>query len=245
MEEKEQELIRLQKYMAECGVASRRKAEQMMLARRVKVNGIIIDELGFKIDPKQVTVTVDDEPISPEKEKCYLMLNKPMGYITSACDQFDRPTVLDLVKDQIKERVFPVGRLDYETEGLLLLTNDGDLAFHLTHPTQHVSKTYLVIIKGDVKPNAILQLRRGVKIGDYVTKPAEVEIVDKAKKGFTAIEVTISEGKNRQVRRMFEAVGYDIYYLQRTAVGIVSLGNLAVGKFRHLTAHEINCLRHL
>lgn len=245
MEEKEPKLIRLQKYMAECGVASRRKSEQIMLERRVKVDGIVVDELGFKIDPHAVTVTVDDRVISPEKTKCYIMLNKPMGYITSASDEFDRPTVMDLVKDQIKERIYPVGRLDYETEGLLLLTNDGDLAYHLTHPTQHVSKTYLVIIKGDIKSGAIMQLRRGVSIGDYVTKPAQVEIVDKAKKGFTAVEVTISEGKNRQVRRMFEAVGYDIYYLQRTAVSVVSLGNLPVGKFRHLTAHEINCLKHL
>ena len=137
MQEEERNLVRLQKFMASCGVASRRKAEQLMLERRVKVDGIIIDELGFKIDPKAVTVKVDDEVISLEREKCYIMLNKPMGYISSSSDQFDRPTVLDLIKGEIKERVFSVGRLDYETEGLLILTNDGDLAFHLTHPTQH------------------------------------------------------------------------------------------------------------
>jgi len=245
MQEEERNLVRLQKFMASCGVASRRKAEQLMLERRVKVDGIIIDELGFKIDPKAVTVKVDDEVISLEREKCYIMLNKPMGYISSSSDQFDRPTVLDLIKGEIKERVFSVGRLDYETEGLLILTNDGDLAFHLTHPTQHVKKTYLVIIKGDMKPGAITQLRRGVKIDDYVTAPADVELVEKAKRGYTSIEITISEGKNRQVRRMLEVVGYEVHYLQRIAIGQVTLGNLPVGKFRHLTAHEINCLKFL
>ena len=240
--EKAAEGMRLQKYIASCGIAARRKAEDMIVAGRVTVNGQTVRELGTKVFPED-RVTVDGTPIEPVQTKYYIMLNKPAGYITSSEDERGRATVMDLVKGDIPVKLHSVGRLDYDTDGLLFLTNDGDFTYRLTHPRHEVKKKYLVILRGDITVTALCALRRGVKIDDYVTAPAEAELVDVAAKGYSSVEVTIHEGKNRQVRRMFEALGYDISYLQRLSVGNVSLGNLKIGKWRHLTSHEINCLK--
>jgi 23S rRNA pseudouridine2605 synthase len=169
------------------------------------------------------------------------MLNKPVGYVSTVKDQFDRPTVMDIIKKDISARMFPVGRLDYDTEGLLLLTNDGDFTYRVTHPKFHMDKTYIATIKGGITISGINKLRRGVKVDDYVTSPAKAEILD-AVDGRTTIKITIHEGKNRQVRKMFEAVGCKVVALQRIKIGTVELGNLPLGRWRHLTSHEVNYL---
>ena len=169
------------------------------------------------------------------------MLNKPVGYVSTAKDQFDRPTVVDLVKKDINTRIFPVGRLDYDTEGLLLMTNDGDFTYKITHPKYHVEKTYIAMIKGGMKVADMNKLRRGMRVEDYTTSPAKAEIMD-AVEGYTYVKITIHEGKNRQVRKMFETLGYTVAALQRISIGQVELGNLPLGRWRHLTSHEINCL---
>ena len=172
----------------------------------------------------------------------YIMLNKPVGYVSTAKDQFDRPTVVDLIKEDLGDvRIFPVGRLDYETEGLLLLTNDGDFTYKVTHPKFHTDKTYIATIKGGITISGINKLRNGVYIDDFKTSPAEAEILD-AVDGHTYIKITIHEGKNRQVRKMFAAIGCTVVGLQRIKIGNVELGNLPLGRWRHLTSHEVNYL---
>ncbi|MCX7715192.1 MAG: rRNA pseudouridine synthase [Clostridia bacterium] len=234
-------MVRLQKYIAMCGVASRRNAETMIENGRVKVNGVLIKELGTKIEIGADEVLVDNKPIKLASKKYYIMLNKPVGYVSTVSDQFDRPTVVDLLKDEVKTRIFPVGRLDYDTEGLLLLTNDGDFAYRVTHPKFKTDKTYIAKINGGITIKGLAMLRRGVKIEDYTTSPAEVEMLD-AQGGLTTIKITIHEGRNRQVRKMFEAVGCRVAQLQRISIGKVELGNLPLGRWRHLTSHEVNYL---
>lgn len=235
------EIVRLQKYIAMCGVASRRNAETMITDGRVKVNNVRVTELGTKVEIGADKVMVDGKPVKPTQKKYYIMLNKPAGYVSTVSDQFDRPTVLDLVKSELPARMFPVGRLDYETEGLLLLTNDGDFTYRVTHPKFHTNKTYIATIKGGITIPGLNKLRKGVKIDNYVTSPAEVEMLD-ASAGMTTFKITIHEGRNRQVRKMFEAVGCKVAYLQRISIGKVELGNLPLGRWRHLTSHEINYL---
>lgn len=235
------EIVRLQKYIAMSGAASRRAAEKMIEEGRIKVNGKIVAEQGIKVEIGCDNVTLDNKPIEVKNKNYYIMLNKPAGYVSTVSDQFDRPTVVDLVKNDINTRIFPVGRLDYETEGLLLMTNDGDFTYKITHPKHHVEKTYVAVIKGGIKITDLNRLRRGIKVEDYVTSPAQVEILD-AVDGHTYIQITIHEGKNRQVRKMFATLGYTVVGLQRTSIGQVELGNLPLGRWRHLTAHEINCL---
>lgn len=235
------EIVRLQKYMAMCGVASRRASEEIITAGRVKVNNKVVRELGTKVEIGCDDVAVDGKNIKPANKKYYIMLNKPVGYVSTAKDQFDRPTVIDLLSEEIKTRIFPVGRLDYETEGLLLLTNDGDFAYKVTHPKFHINKTYDAVLKGGISINGLAALRRGVKIEDYTASPAEVEIID-AKNGYTMVRITIHEGKNRQVRKMFEAVGSTVAELRRISIGSVELGNLPLGRWRYLTSHEISYL---
>lgn len=234
------EIVRLQKYIAMCGTASRRGAEKLIADGHVKVNNVKVTELGTKVEIGADKISVDGKPIKPVNKKYYIMLNKPVGYVSTVKDQFERPTVLDLV-NEIPSRMFPVGRLDYETEGLLLLTNDGDFTYRVTHPKFNTNKTYIAIIKGGITVSGLNQLRRGVKIDDYVTSPAEVEMLD-ASAGRTTFKITIHEGRNRQVRKMFEAVGCKVAYLQRISIGTVELGNLPLGRWRHLTSHEINYL---
>ena len=234
------ELLRLQKYIASCGVASRRAAEEMILAGRVRVNQKTISELGTKVDPDRDRVYVDGKPIRPDAKKYYIMLNKPVGYITTAKDQFERKTVLDLVQD-LDVRLYPVGRLDYDSEGLIFLTNDGDFTYFLTHPGNGVKKKYQVVVSGMVDIDTVWQLRKGVELDGRMTAPARVEIT-KQQERTTELTFVIGEGRNRQIRRMCEAVGHEVIRLRRIAVGNVVLGNLPKGKWRHLTPGELQLL---
>lgn len=231
---------RLQKVMAECGVASRRKCEEIIKNGLVKVNGHSITELGFKVDKLSDKIEVNGKKISNQQEKIYVMLNKPVGCITTAKDQFDRPTVLDLVGD-IKERIFPVGRLDYDTEGLLILTNDGELTYTITHPKHNINKTYRAVVKGKVDKSTILTFEKGIIIDNYQTKPSKLEIL-KYTKNSTLINITIHEGRNRQVRKMCSAVNHPVEKLKRISIGKIKLGNLKTGQWRFLTNDEIDYL---
>lgn len=235
------EIVRLQKYIAMSGAASRRAAEVMISEGRVSVNGERIIEQGTKVEIGCDRVSLDGKPLEIKNKKYYIMLNKPVGYVSTAKDQFDRPTVVDLVKKDINTRIFPVGRLDYDTEGLLLMTNDGDFTYKITHPKYHVEKTYIAAIRGGIKIADMAKLRRGMRVEDYTTSPAKAEILD-AVDGYTTIKITIHEGKNRQVRKMFETLGYTVAALQRISIGQVELGSLPLGRWRYLTGHEINCL---
>lgn len=239
------EIVRLQKYIAMCGVASRRNAETLISEGRVTVNGSLVREQGVKVEVGADKVTVNGKAVKPVNKQYYIMLNKPAGYVSTVKDQFDRPTVTDLLGEEIKARVFPVGRLDYETEGLLLLTNDGDFTYKITHPKHKINKTYIAVLKGGVSIKGLAQLRSGVRLDDgFVTSPAEVEMLD-ADNGHTTIKITIHEGKNRQVRRMFDAVGSKVVGLRRISVGQVELGNLPLGRWRYLTSHEVNFLKNV
>ncbi|MFE9276424.1 pseudouridine synthase [Paenibacillus glucanolyticus] len=232
---------RLQKIMAQAGVASRRKCEELILEGKVQVNGETVTELGTKADPAQDMITVSGKPIKHEK-KVYVMLNKPKGVITSASDPEGRKIVSDYLKG-IKERVYPIGRLDYDTEGLLLLTNDGEFANLLSHPKYHVPKTYLATVKGVPHGTELDKLRQGIMLEDGMTSPAEVEYkdVDPDNKQ-SVISITIHEGRNRQVRRMFDAISHPVLRLKRISYGDLLLQNLKRGLYRHLTADEINQL---
>lgn len=235
------EIVRLQKYIAMSGKASRRSAEAMITDGRIKVNDTTITELGTKVEIGADIIKLDGKIIKPEIKKYYIMLNKPTGYVSTVNDQFGRPTVIELIDEEIKSRVFPVGRLDYDTEGLLLLTNDGDFTYKVTHPKFNMDKTYIATIKGGIKISGLNALRRGITIEDYKTSPAEVEILD-AQKGVTTIKITIHEGKNRQVRKMFESVGCKVIELKRISIGNIELGTLPLGRWRYLTSHEISYL---
>ncbi|MEE0944995.1 MAG: pseudouridine synthase [Clostridia bacterium] len=235
------EIVRLQKYIAMCGIASRRKAEEMIAEGRVKVNGQKALEQGIKVEIGADKVSVDGEELSMVTKKYYIMLNKPVGYVSTVSDQFERPTVIDLLCEEIKARIFPVGRLDYDTEGLLLLTNDGDFTYRVTHPKFELGKTYIATVGAGLTVAGINALKRGVRIDDYKTSPADVEILD-ADHTATYVKITIHEGRNRQVRKMFEAVGVKVKELKRVSIGTVELGNLPLGRWRHLTAHEVNYL---
>jgi 23S rRNA pseudouridine2605 synthase len=231
---------RLQKVMAELGVASRRKCEELILQGKVSVDGQIITELGTKVDKQSSVILVEGIRITNEIKKVYLLLNKPIGYITSAKDQYDRPTVMDLISE-IKVRLYPVGRLDYDTEGLLILTNDGALTFKITHPSHNVTKTYTALVSGIVQEEAIEIFKEGVVIEDYKTAPAELEIL-KYMNNDTLVNITIHEGKNRQVRKMCDAIGHSVLRLKRISIGSLKLGDLSTGHYRHLNKEEIEYL---
>jgi len=231
-------MMRLQKYMAHCGVASRRSAEGMILDGRVKVNGEVVRELGTSISPDTDRVEVDGALIQTAADHVYVMLNKPAGYITSVKDNFGRPTALDLVR--IDRRVYPVGRLDYDSEGLILLTDDGALTHLLTHPSHEFEKRYFVETDRLLTDGELARLRDGVDIGDYVTQPAYVE----RQKGKGLI-VGIREGKNRQIRRMVEALSANVKRLRRLSIGPLELGDLKSGAWRHLTPEEVAALKAL
>ncbi|QMV44335.1 pseudouridine synthase [Cohnella cholangitidis] len=233
---------RLQKVLANAGVASRRKCEELITAGKVTVNGEVVTELGVKADPTKDVITVSGKPIKKEA-KVYLMFNKPKGVITSVSDPQGRSVVTDYMKE-IKERLYPVGRLDYDSEGLLLMTNDGDLAHKLTHPSHHVPKTYHATVERVPHGNALEKLQKGIKLEDGMTAPAEVEYHDiDPEKKFATIAITIHEGRNRQVRRMFDAINHPVTRLKRISFGGLSLGNLQRGKNRRLTAEEIKMLQ--
>ena len=215
--------MRINKYIASSGVCSRRKAEEYILEGKVLINGVVNTELGYKVKDGDVVV-VDGKQISLEENKVYIMLNKPKGYVTTSKEQFGRPSVLDIVK--VEERVYPVGRLDMDSEGLLILTNDGDFSNNIIHPTKHITKKYEVVLKENITETAIKKLENGVDIGGYVTRPAKVEKVSDKK-----ILITIGEGKNRQVRRMIEVVDNKVLNLKRIAIGGLKLDKLKSGEY--------------
>ena len=227
----------MQKYLASAGVASRRASETMIQEGRVAVNGKVIRELGTKIVPGKDQVTVDGKPVQPEEKLVYLLMNKPAGYITTAKDTHNRPTVLDLVAD-VPYRVFPVGRLDYETEGLLLLTNDGEFAYRMTHPKFKMMKTYVAVVQGVLTPERLDMLQNGVQLEDGRTGPAKVRILRKENHK-TVVEISIHEGKNRQVRRMFKAVKNPVLELKRISVGTLTLKGVNLGEYRYLNDDEL------
>lgn len=233
---------RLQKVLAQAGIASRRKCEEYILAGRVQVNDETVTTLGVKVDPAVDAIKVDGRPINREQMQ-YLLFNKPKGVITSATDPEGRKVVGDFIT-HIKERVYPVGRLDYDSEGLLLLTNDGQLANLLTHPSHHVPKTYHATVEGVPHGDLLDKLRQGIKLEDGMTAPADVEYVDiNPDKNETIVSITIYEGRNRQVRRMFEAIRYPVIKLKRIQFGTLQLSGLARGKYRALTKAEVEELR--
>ena len=236
--------MRLQKYMAMCGVAARRKCEEMIAAGRVTVNGRVITEMGTQVE-EQDEVLVDGVRITPEEEKRYVLYHKPAGEVTTVSDEKGRETVMDRFRD-FPVRLYPVGRLDYDSEGLLLLTNDGALAQRLTHPSCEVDKVYLARVTGNPSNETIDRLRRGVYMeGDERrTYPADVRVV-RDESLFSDILVTIHEGRNRQVRRMFDAVGHKVLLLRRVRFGPLELGNLRRGEWRELTAQEVELLHRL
>ena len=234
--------IRLQKYLADAGVASRRKCEEYIAKGRVEVNGQVVTVPGTKINGGEM-VKVDGKEIRREHKKVYILLNKPVGYISTAKDQFSRKTVLDLT-DTVKERIYPVGRLDYDTSGLIILTNDGELTNMLTHPSHEIGKVYRAVIDGSLRDDDINRLKTGVDIEDYTTAPADVRVLRSSKKQ-SVVEITIHEGRNRQVRRMFEVLGYAVLHLKRTAIGPIAVQGLEEGKWRYLSKNEVESLKKL
>lgn len=235
------EEIRLQKYLAECGIASRRKCEEYITQGKIKVNGETITELGTKINPQKDIIEYNEKKVEREARHVYILLNKPIGYVTTAEDQFGRDTVLDLVK--IKERIVPVGRLDMYTSGALILSNDGEFVYKITHPKHEINKTYNATVKGIVKQDEIEKLRKGVDIDGYTTKPAKVKILKTdEEKDISRIEITIHEGKNRQVRKMCESIGRNVIALHRSKIGLIGVKDIPLGKWRYLSQNEVNKL---
>ncbi|MBR6765337.1 MAG: rRNA pseudouridine synthase [Clostridia bacterium] len=233
--------MRLQKYMADCGVASRRASEQLILEGRVTVNGVTVRELGTKVEEGD-TVQFDGVTLKPAKKRVYIMLYKPDKVMSTASDPEGRTTVLDLVDEKV--RLYPVGRLDYHTEGLILLVNDGDAAYHLTHPKFEIEKEYLAVIQHDISREEVLKLQSGVIIDGEKTAPAKVrvtEITDHT----TSLSVIIHEGKNRQVRRMFEAINKKVIHLTRVRHGELTLSGLKPGEYRYLTDEEIKYIENI
>ncbi len=234
-------MMRLQKYLARCGVASRRGAEELIRQGRVTVNDAVVTEMGTQVDEECDCVTFDGAVVKPEKKMVYVLLNKPVGYVTTVSDDKGRNTVMELVQD-IPVRIYPVGRLDYDTEGLLLMTNDGDLTYRVTHPKNQVEKTYIAEVTGNITMNTLTQLRSGVYLDGVKTSPAKVEVIGATQFG-TKLEITIHEGKNRQVRRMFESVGCIVKRLRRTKEAGLILGHVPLGRWRRLTESEVNMLK--
>ena len=230
---------RLQKYLSNQGVCSRRKAEEHILNGDVKVNGKVVTELGTKIDPSKDEVYFMNEKVGRSERKVYILLNKPIGYVTTTKDQFGRDTVLDLVK--VKENVLPVGRLDMYTSGALILTNDGDFIYKVTHPKYEIEKTYNVTLKGIITNEEMDKLRSGVEIEDYVSGKAKVRLlkIDK-EKNISRIEITIHEGKNREVRKMCAAIGRKVLALHRSKIENIDVKDLKLGEWRYLTKKEVN-----
>lgn len=235
--------MRLQKYMAMCGVASRRKSEEIIQEGRVKVNNKIVTELGTIVDPKTDKVSVDGKIIKMESNKIYIMINKPIGYVSSLKDEKGRRTVTDLIEG-VNERIYPVGRLDADTTGLLLLTNDGDLAYKLTHPRNNIDKKYIAIVDGIPNKSALDSLRKGVYIDGKKTSPAKVKIAKKYDED-SILDIIIHEGRNRQVKKMCEAVGHPVKKLKRVSIGEIEIGGLNVGYWRFLNDEELEYLKSL
>ena len=231
--------IRLQKYIASCGVASRRKAEKLIERGVVSVNDTVVSTQGYKVMPGD-RLTVNGEIISPEKNKVYILLNKPRGVVSTVSDEEGRKTVIDCISG-IEERLYPVGRLDYGTTGLLILSNDGDFTKFMTHPSHQVAKTYIAVADGNFDTISINRLKAGVDIGGYVTAPAKVSFVGSGYK-HNSIKITIYEGKNRQIKRKVEAVGLRVKALKRIGIGNINDARLELGDWRHLSYMELRRL---
>ncbi|TCL40056.1 23S rRNA pseudouridine2605 synthase [Anaerospora hongkongensis] len=235
---------RLQKVISQAGIASRRESEELIKAGRVKVNGVVVTELGTKVEPTRDKVAVDNKPIRTEKS-VYILLNKPRGIVTTLHDPEGRKTVASLLPD-ISERIYPVGRLDYNTEGLLLMTNDGELTHALTHPSHEIDKTYRAKVLGRPPEEKLDRLRAGIKLEDGLTAPAKVNAVEyDREKDLTTVEIVITEGRNRQVRRMFEAIGHPVRQLKRVKFAFLTLVGVRRGAYRHLEADEVETLKNI
>ena len=235
--------MRLNKYLASCGAASRRGADELIRSGRVKVNAAVVTEPGARVETDNDTVTLDGKKVTPVSKMTYIMLYKPKGCITSVRDDKGRKTVYDYLDVEVPHLV-PVGRLDYDTEGLLILTNDGELANRLTHPSGEVPKTYLVRAEGQFPEHILAKLRKGVEIDGIKTKRSKVKLLEQDEKEGKLL-VTITEGRNRQIRRMFEAVERNVVFLKRMAIGELRLGGLARGKWRYLRDEEVEYLKRL
>lgn len=234
---------RLQKVLAGAGIASRRHCEELILAGKIKVNGVVVRTLGSKVDPEKDKIEVEGKLLITEAPKIYIILNKPAGYVTTAYDPQGRPTVLDLVRDA-GARVYPVGRLDFDTEGLLLLTNDGELTYALTHPKHEVGKTYLALVQGVPGADKLKRFQKGLRLADGRTAPAKVKLM-KTVRNNAWLEITIHEGRNRQIRRMCETIGHPVLRLKRIKLGLLTLEKLEEGKYRRLTKDEVSHLKQL
>ena len=234
---------RLQKYLASSGIDSRRKCEQLILEGKVEVNGKTVLELGTKIDPEIDEVKYNGKIVKPEEEKVYILLNKPIGYVTTVKEQFGRDKIIDLVK--VNKRLVPVGRLDMYTSGAIILTNDGEFVNKLTHPKNEITKTYNVTVAGKIKEEEIKKLEKGIEIeGGYVTKPAEVKILKiDEQKNISRIQIIIHEGKNRQIRKMCKAINKKVLALHRSKIGNIGVKDLKVGTWRYLTKKEVESLK--
>ncbi|ERK30109.1 pseudouridine synthase [Clostridium intestinale] len=233
---------RLQKYMARCGVASRRKCEEFILTGKVSVNGVKILELGTKIDINTDKVYYNGNLIKPEEIKRYIMLNKPTGIITSVKDEKNRKTVIDLI--DVEERIYPIGRLDYDSSGLLLLTNDGDLYNNIIHPRKNLYKTYIAKVVGSFTNEELEKFKSGVDIGGYITAPCKISVISSDNK-YSKVKISIMEGKNRQIRKMCSAFNHEVIELKRISIGNIKLDKLEVGKWRELSAQEVDYIKTL
>ncbi len=232
--------MRINKYIASAGICSRRKADELVTNGNVKVNGAVLTSPGYEVCEGD-KVTVNGKPIDAERKKVYILLNKPIGYVTTVSDELGRATVMEMVTD-FEERLFPVGRLDYNTSGMIILTNDGEFAYKLAHPKHELPKTYRAHVAGYLSKQKCHRLINGVDIGGFKVKADSVEIVKDLPKS-TIVDITIHEGKNRQVRKMFAAVGNQVQELQRIAIGDIKIGRLSLGHYRKLTREEINKLQ--
>lgn len=235
--------MRLNKYIAECGAASRRGADKLISDGLVKVNNKVVTELGTIVNEDNDTVTVNGKKLVLRNRDVYIILNKPKGCITAVKDDKGRKTVMDYV-DAKDKRLFPVGRLDYDSEGLVLLTNDGDTAYKLTHPSSEIPKTYIAKVEGEIPEKELDKLRDGIPLDGAITHRAKIKVLG-VEDRISRIEITIFEGKNRQIRRMFEYIGYNVIFLKRTAIGEIRLGGLGRGLTRYLTPKEIQFLKKL
>ncbi len=236
--------MRINKFIASTGVASRRKAEEMIKEGRISVNGKLVTELGIQIDENIDLVYLDGIEINiKDEKKIYILLNKPEGYITTTNDQFGRKSVVDLIT-KVKERIYPVGRLDYETSGLLLMTNDGDLTYRITHPKYEIDKVYIASVKGIPTEEEIKKFEGGLEIEHYITSRASLDVIKiDREKNYAVCKVTIHEGHNRQVRKMFEKIDHPVMNLKRVQLGNLNLGDLKPGQYRYLTDKEVNYLK--
>jgi 23S rRNA pseudouridine2605 synthase len=232
--------VRLNRYIALCGYASRRGADSLIADGKVKINGITAQTMAPDVDTKNDIVSVEGNELSLPKSKVYVMLNKPAGYICSCSDERGRKTVIDIVKEA-DARLFPVGRLDYDTEGLLILTNDGDFAYRCTHPKHEIRKTYYAVIEGSPEKSSLDKIRKGIIIDDKTTSEAEINVIESGC-GKTSLNVTIHEGRNRQVKKMFESIGHEVIHLKRVSIGDLTLGSLKTGEWRIMNKDDFGLL---